>query len=122
MEGIEVYRRGHACRQSKIKMKILTTLSAPWQLDFPHPCFSLLTPPRSSFYTPHPSCSFHADLLPQTLGFLNLAVLVMDFTSSVLTHLGHPSHQFLASCRDELPSSHLLLALSPPTHCEKVPL
>lgn len=56
-EGLEVYRRGHACLQSKIKMKILTTLSAPWQLDFPHPCFCLLIPPGSSFYTPHPQTS-----------------------------------------------------------------
>ena len=39
---------------------------------------------------------------PQTLGFLNLPVLVTDFTGSVLIHHSYPPLQFLASCRDEM--------------------
>lgn len=67
-----------------------------------------------AFYIHHSS-----DLLLQTPRFLSLAVLVIDSTSYALNHLDHPPHThthtafWLASCRDELPSSRPLPSTLP---------
>lgn len=70
-------------------MKIFPALSGRWQMDFLAFLFLVASPTMPPFL--HPS-SF-----PQTPGFLNLAVLVIDFTSYVLNHLGRPPPWLLAS-------------------------
>lgn len=61
-------------------------------MDFAAFIFLVASPTMHPFYIHHP-----ADFLPQTRRFLNLAVLVIDFTGYVLTRLSHPPHWFLAS-------------------------
>ena len=60
---------------------------------------------------------------PQTLGFLNLPVLVPDFAGSALIcHSYSPPISWLHVEMRRPALSHLLLAPSPPTHSEEVPL
>lgn len=76
--------------QSKIRMKISTTVSAPWQPDFPAFVFLFLAPLCISLLLHPPAITFisHTHLLPQILWFPNLAVLVTDLTTCALTPLG----------------------------------
>ena len=114
MESLEVYWHGHAWLQPKIKMKILTTLSAPWYLAFPtslllfaSPAMHLLLHSSSDrFFT-------QVSFLP-TLEFQELAVLVIGLTSSVLTHRGHPPHWFLADFMQRW-AAFFLAPLAPPS-------